>query len=355
MFRILVINPGSTSTKMALFEDGQERCTHCERHTADEIKVFPSIADQKDFRTRTVLNWMEENQIDPQNLDAVVGRGGLLKPVEGGCYEVNEAMIEDLRVGIQGQHASNLGGLIAYNIAHSAGIGAYIVDPVVVDELMPVARLSGHPAFERKSIFHALNQRAVAMEAAKSLNLPYQNCRLIVVHLGGGISIGAHAGGRVIDVNNALNGEGPFAPERSGGLPSGQLVDFCFESGQSQKDILKMLAGKGGLVAYLGTNDSLEINQRIQDGDRYAAEVMDAMAYQIAKTIGSMAVVLDGEVDAIVFTGGLARDKSLVLNIRTKVDWISPILVIPGEREMDALAQGVLRVLKGEENAKEYL
>ena len=355
MFRILVINPGSTSTKMALFEDEQERCTYCEKHTAEKLKQFSSIVDQKEFRTQVVKDWMEENQINHQSLDAVVGRGGLLKPVEGGCYEVNDAMIEDLRIGVQGQHASNLGGLIANDIADSAGIVAYIVDPVVVDEMAPVARYSGHPVFERKSIFHALNQRAVAMEAAKSLNLSYQNCRLIVVHLGGGISIGAHANGQVIDVNNALNGEGPFAPERSGGLPSGQLVDFCFESGQSQKDILKMLAGKGGLVAYLGTNDSLEINQRIQDGDRYAAEVIDAMAYQISKTIGSMAVVLDGEVDAIVFTGGLARDKDLVQNIRSKVDWISQILVMPGEREMDALALGVLRVLKGEENAREYL
>ena len=355
MFRILVINPGSTSTKMAVFEDEQESCLYCVRHTTDDLKKFLSIADQKDFRTKVVLDWMEENQINPQSLDAVVGRGGLLKPVEGGCYEVNDTMIDDLSIGIQGQHASNLGGLIAYDIAHSAGISAYIVDPVVVDEMTPVARYSGHPAFERKSIFHALNQRAVAMEAAKSLGLSYQNCRLIVVHLGGGISIGAHTSGRVIDVNNALNGEGPFAPERSGGLPSGQLVDFCFESGQSQKDILKMLAGKGGLVAYLGTNDSLEINHRIQDGDRYAAEVMEAMAYQIAKTIGSMAVVLDGEVDAIVLTGGLARDDVLIKKIQSKVDWISQILMIPGEKEMDALAQGVLRVLRGEEDAKEYL
>lgn len=354
MHQILVINPGSTSTKMALYHDEREQCTHSIAHLPQELASFKTIADQFPFRTKLVLQWMTHSGIATTELSAIVGRGGLIKPIEGGCYRVNDIMIQDLTKGIQGQHASNLGGLIAKEIAKQAGVEAYIVDPVVVDELQPVARYAGHPAFSRISIFHALNQKAVAMEAALQIGKPYSQCHLIVVHLGGGISIGAHLNGKVVDVNNALNGEGPFSPERSGTLPSGQLVDYCFQRQKSKDEIDRMIVGKGGLVAYLGTNDSLAVRQRIDRGDQTAADVFAAMGYQIAKYIGSMSVVLKGKVDAIVFTGGMARDSELIRDIESQVSWIARTIVIPGERELLALALGALRVLRGEENAKEY-
>nr|WP_250160247.1 butyrate kinase [Caloranaerobacter azorensis] len=287
-------------------------------------------------------------------LSAVVGRGGLLKPIAGGTYKVNERMLEDLKVGVLGEHASNLGGILAHEIASQLNIPAFIVDPVVVDEMEDVARISGMPELERKSIFHALNQKAVARRAAKELGKAYNEVNLIVAHLGGGISVGAHKNGRVIDVNNALDGEGPFSPERTGGLPVGDLVKLCFSGKYTLAEMKKKIKGNGGLVAYLGTNDAREVVKMIENGDKKAELVYKAMAYQVAKEIGSLAAVLEGKVDGIILTGGIAYDKRFTKWIIDRVSFISKVFVYPGEDEMIALAEGGLRVLRGEEEAKVY-
>ncbi|MBN2201133.1 butyrate kinase [bacterium] len=353
-FRILVVNPGSTSTKIALFEDEAQRDSASLAHPADALSRFIRIADQLPFRLGAVESFMAERDIRPASLDAVVGRGGLLRPMEGGTYAVDDRMAEDLRTAAEGEHASNLGGLIARVIADQAGISAYIVDPVVVDEMDEVARLTGLPEFRRRSIFHALNQKAVAREAGRRLNRPVQSLRLIVAHLGGGISVGAHREGRVVDVNNALDGDGPFSPERSGGLPSGQLADWCCSGKASLSEIRRKLTGHGGMVAHLGTNDLVEVERRIAAGDRTAALVRDAMAYQTAKQIGAMAAVLEGRVDALVLTGGLAASAVFTEAVLARVRWIAPVFVLPGEKEMESLAQGGLRILRGEETPGSY-
>jgi butyrate kinase len=287
-------------------------------------------------------------------LNAVVGRGGLLKPIEGGTYSVNEVMLEDLKVGILGQHASNLGGIIANEIAKDFSIPAFIVDPVVVDEMEEIARISGIPEIERVSIFHALNQKAVAKRYANEFNNKYEEINVIVAHMGGGISVGAHKNGRVVDVNNALDGEGPFSPERSGGLPVGDLVKLCFSGKYTYDEIKKMINGKGGFVAHYNTNDARAVSEAMRQGDKKAELLLKAMAYQIAKEIGKCAAVLSGKVEAIILTGGIAYGKEIVELIKERVDFIAPVVVYPGEDELLALAQGGLRVLKGEEVAKEY-
>ncbi|WP_353892352.1 butyrate kinase [Proteinivorax hydrogeniformans] len=352
--RILTINPGSTSTKIAVFEGDNPLYEETLRHSAEEVGKFDSIIDQYEFRKEVILNSLDNQGINLSKLSAVVGRGGLLAPMAGGTYEVNEKMLEDLKVGILGQHASNLGGIIANEVAKQLNIPAYIVDPVVVDEMEDVARISGMPELERKSILHALNQKAVARRAAEDLGGEYQDFNLIVAHMGGGVSVGAHKGGRVIDVNNALDGEGPFSPERSGGLPVGDLVKLCFSGKFTQEEIKKKITGKGGLVAYLGSNDGREIQEMVDKGDEKAALVYEAMAYQVAKEIGSCAAVLKGEVDGIVLTGGLAYDKGLVKWINDRVEFIGKVMVYPGEDEMLALAEGGLRVLQGKEQAQTY-
>lgn len=353
-YRVLVINPGSTSTKISLFDGDKETLTQTLRHSETELSPFPNITAQYEFREEIIMKFLHENGIEPSSIDAVVGRGGLLYPLEGGTYEVNDIMKEHLLAGVQGEHASNLGGLIADTLAKKIGVKAFIVDPVVVDEIEPIARFSGHPMIKRRSIFHALNQKACARKAASMLGKQYHEVNMIVAHMGGGISVGAHKKGRVVDVNNALNGEGPFTPERSGGLPVGDLVDLCFSGKFDRKEIHKMIKGQGGLVAYLGTNDVRVILERIKSGDKEAQLVLDAMSYQIAKEIGLLATVLEGEVDAIVLTGGVAYSDYVVGLIRKRVEWISKIIVIPGEMEMSALAQGTLRVLRGDEKAKTY-
>jgi butyrate kinase len=293
--------------------------------------------------------------LDLSAIAAVIGRGGVIKPIESGIYEVNKKMIDDLRTGILGQHASNLGGLIADDIASSLpGAKAYIVDPVVVDELEPVARISGHPAIERVSIFHALNQKAVARTYAESVNRKYEDLNLIVVHMGGGISVGAHRKGRIIDVNNALHGDGPFSPERSGGLPSGQLVDLCFSGKYSYQELKSMITGKGGIVAYLGTNNFIEANNKADNGDLKAVLIIEAIAYQTAKEIGAVAAVLEGKVDAIILTGGLAYQESHVKRIKKMVGFIADVVVFPGEDEIKALAFNGLMALDGKIEIKIY-
>nr|WP_279237193.1 butyrate kinase [Alkaliphilus pronyensis] len=354
MFRILTINPGSTSTKIAIFDNEKPVFEEVLRHSSEEIGKFGNIFEQYEFRKKVILETLNEKDINLTKLAAVVGRGGLLKPITGGTYLVDEKMLKDLKVGVLGEHASNLGGVLAHEIATQLNIPAYIVDPVVVDEMHNVARISGMPDIERKSIFHALNQKAVSRRAAKELGKKYEELNLIVAHLGGGISVGAHEKGRVIDVNNALDGEGPFSPERSGGLPVGDLAKLCFSGKYTHAEIKKKITGNGGLVAYLGSNDGRDVVKMMENGDERAELVYKAMAYQVSKEVGSCAAVLKGKVDAVILTGGIAYDKIFTGWITDSVEFISQVLIYPGEDEMIALAEGGLRVLRGEEEAKRY-
>lgn len=352
--RILTINPGSTSTKIGVFHNERSIFEKTLRHNIEELQRFDRIIDQYEFRKNHILETLHEQGINISKFDAVCARGGLLRPIEGGTYVVNDEMIEDLKSGYAGQHASNLGGIIAREIADGLNIPSYIVDPVVVDEMSVLAKVSGMPEIERKSIFHALNQKAVARKAAASLGKRYENMKMIITHMGGGITIGVHDRGRVVDVNNGLHGEGPFSPERAGTVPAGDLVDLCFSGEYTKEEIMKKLVGTGGLLGYLGTNDAVKVEQMIQGGDEKTRFIYDAMAYQVAKEIGAASAALKGEVEAIVLTGGLAYGKSFVSAIRSYIDWISDVLVYPGENELQSLAQGALRVLQGEEQSKQY-
>lgn len=353
-YRLLVINPGSTSTKIGIYDNERSVVERTIRHDREEINRFDKITDQYGFRKRVILEALDSEGINLSKLNAVIGRGGLLRPIEGGTYIVNEQMLTDLRNGYAGEHASNLGGIIAYEIASGLNIPAFIVDPVVVDEMEQIARLSGIPEIERKSIFHALNQKAVAHRVAKRLNRPYEDLRMVVTHMGGGITVGVHKNGRVIDVNNGLHGEGPFSPERAGTVPVGDLVNLCYSGRYYADEIMKKLVGQAGLVAYLGTNNAEKIEKMIMEGDETAKLVYQGMAYQIAKEIGAASTVLNGDVDAIVITGGLASSKYLIKLIMKRVEWIADVLVHPGENELQALAEGGLRVLRNEEQPKQY-
>lgn len=353
-YRILAINPGSTSTKIGVYDNERSIMEKTIRHDTDKIQSFEGIIDQYSFRKETILAALHEEGINISKLSAVVGRGGLLRPIEGGTYEVNDVMLNDLRAGFAGEHASNLGGILAFEIATQLNIPSYIVDPVVVDEMEPIAKISGLADFERKSIFHALNQKAVARRVAKDLAKSYEDLNLIVTHMGGGITVGVHKNGRVIDVNNGLHGEGPFSPERAGTVPAGDLVSMCFSGQYYAAEIMKKIVGQGGLVGYLGTNDAIQVEKMIASGDKKAKLVYDAMAYQVAKEIGAASTVLNGEVDAIVLTGGLAYGKDFVTMITNRISWIADVIVHPGENELQALVEGALRVLRGEEKAKSY-
>ncbi len=352
---ILVINTGSTSTKFALFEEDIMLFEKTLAHSLPEISGFEKITDQFEFRKNLISRELENRNIDLARIAVVVGRGGLVKPIESGMYEVNDRMIADLKTGLLGQHASNLGGIIAHDIALGLpNAKAYIVDPVVVDELQPVARISGHPEIERISIFHALNQKAVARIYAASAGKKYEDMNLIIAHMGGGISVGAHKKGRVVDVNNALNGDGPFAPERTGGLPAGQLADLCFGGKYTHAEVKSMITGKGGMVAYLGTNSFKEVCKMADEGDQKAILIRDASAYQVGKEIGALAAVLEGNVDAIILTGGLAFNESFVNQIKTMVHFIAKVVIYPGEDEMKSLAFNGLLVLNGKIAIKQY-
>ncbi|MEI6079588.1 MAG: butyrate kinase [bacterium] len=352
--RILVLNPGSTSTKISIFDGEKEAVRVTLRHSESDLGKFATIADQHEYRESFVLGFLQENNIQLNSINAIVGRGGVLKPLPGGTYKVNKEMCEFLKCAKHGEHASNLGALMAKSISEKINVPSFIVDPVVVDELSAEARIAGHPHFERISIFHALNQKAVARNVATRINKSYDDCNFIVAHIGGGISVGAHKNGKVIDVNNALDGDGPFSAERSGGLPVGQLVETCFSGKYTKQDVVKMIKGRGGVVAYLGTNDMIEVEKRIDSKDEKATSIFNAMCYQISKEIGACAAVLDGKVDRIIITGGVANDKRLVDYIQSKVSFIAAIEVVPGEEEMKALALGALRVLNNEEKAKEF-
>ncbi len=350
----LIINPGSTSTKIGVFEDETLLFEETLRHSTEEIAKYASIVDQKDFRKQIILDLLAEKDFDIKSLQVIVGRGGMLKPIPGGTYAVSDDLLEDLKIGKQGQHASNLGGILAREIGDSIGVPSYIVDPVVVDELMPISRYSGVPELPRTSVFHALNQKAVAKRYAKEQGKPYDSYNLIVVHMGGGVSVGAHEQGRVIDVFNALDGDGAFSPERAGAVPSGALIKMCFSGKYSEKEVYKKIVGNGGFNAYVGTNDMRDVEKMVNDGDEKAAEIREAFIMQVAKDIGSMACVLKGKVDQIIVTGGIAYDKVVVSGLKERAGFIAPITVYPGEDELLALAQGALRVMNGEEQAMTY-
>lgn len=350
--RILTINPGSTSTKIGIFEGTEQLFAKTLRHPAEA--VGGPLHAQLEIRRQVVLDVLAQEKNELKALTAVVGRGGLLRPLVSGTYAVNQEMREDLLSGIFGVHASNLGGLLADEIARTLSIPSFIVDPVVVDELEPIARITGLPELERKSIFHALNQKAVAKRYAKQVEMPYEEMRLIVAHMGGGITVGAHLDGRVIDVNNGLDGEGSFSPERSGSLPVGQLVELCYSTKYKLEEMKRLVVGSGGLVAHLGTFDAIEIERRIDAGDEKAALLYDAMAYRIAKEIAAQSAVLYGQIDAIILTGGLAYSDRLTSAIEERITHLGQVIRIPGEDELRALAEGVLRVLRGEEEVKEY-
>ncbi|MDS0527199.1 butyrate kinase [Clostridium sp. SHJSY1] len=354
LYKLLIINPGSTSTKIGVYEDEKELFEETLRHTNEEIKRYDTIYDQFGFRKEVILNILKEKKFDLKTLSAVVGRGGMLKPVEGGTYSVNDAMVEDLKVGVQGPHASNLGGIIARSIGDELGIPSFIVDPVVTDELADVARISGSPELPRKSKFHALNQKAVAKRYGKESGKGYENLNLVVVHMGGGVSVGAHNHGKVVDVNNALDGDGPFSPERAGAVPVGDLIKMCFSGKYSEVEAYSKIVGKGGFVAYLDTNDFRDVVDMMEKGNKEAEKLYEAFLYQLTKAIGEMSAVLKGKVDRIVLTGGIAYSPVLVPALRANVEWIAPVTVYPGEDELLALAQGAIRVLSGEEEAKIY-
>ncbi len=352
---ILAVNPGSTSTKFALYDGEEMLFDKTLRHSASELEGYKRMTGQLPFRYGVIMEALKNEGTDLQAISAIVGRGGLVNPIESGIYEVNEQMKKHLTEAVNGEHASNLGALLAdMMVASMPGAKAYIVDPVVVDELEPVARLSGHPLIGRRSIFHALNQKAVARIYAASVGKEYEEMNLVVAHMGGGISVGAHRRGRVVDVNNALNGDGPYSPERSGGLPASQLAELCFSGLYTLEEVKTMLAGKGGMVAYLGTNSFMEACRRADEGDELAALVVEGCSYQTAKEIGAMSVVLNGEVDGIILTGGLAYDTGHVDRISAMVKSIAPLFVYPGEDELKALAFNGYLAVTGRIAVKQY-
>jgi len=366
-YKVLAINPGSTSTKIAIYSEEGELWRKSLTHDTAVLSRFKDIADQLDLRKRAIFESLKEVEgFSIEQLSAVVARGGLLKPLKGGVYRVNEDMKNDLRTAKYGSHASNLGALIADEIAKSVGVSAYIVDPVVVDELSPLARYSGVPEIPRKSIFHALNQKATAKKAAKDLGKSYSDCNLIVAHMGGGTSIGIHERGRVVDVNNALDGDGPFSIERAGTVPAGDWMRYVLSHSHDPSGLQKKLTGRGGVVAYLGTNNAREIEEAIErykkglpddpsglNGKR-CLEVMRALCYQISREIASLAAVVNGKIDAVVLTGGLAHSKFVVSEITERVSFLGRVMVYPGENELEALSSAVIEVLKGNETVLTY-
>jgi butyrate kinase len=353
LFKVLVINPGSTSTKVALYEDEKEIVRSDITHDVETLKNYKSVIEQLDLRLEAINKWLREKDIKVSELSAIVVRGGLIKPVQSGTYVVNDIMLEDLRKGVGGEHPSNLGGIIGRALADPYGIPVYTLDPVAVDEMEDVARISGLPELPRKSQSHALNIKACIHRYARENNLKEEELNMIVAHMGGGISVAAIKGGRIVDVNNA-NQMGPFSPERTGSLPSMKVVEMCYSGKYTFDEMKKKIVGMGGLVAHLGTNDAREVVKRIEAGDKKAKLVFEAMAYQIAKEIGRMAAVLKGDVKTIILTGGLAYSKPLIEIIIDMVGFIAPITLYPGGDEMEALRDGALRVLRGQETPKIY-
>ena len=353
-FLILAINPGSTSTKVAVYRNEEPLIVKTVHHSKADLDEFSTVQQQEKMRLSCVLKVLQDAEISPSKLSAVVGRGGLVEPIDSGTYYGNESMIPDLLDAHGTVHASAFGGIIAYEIAQQNQIPCFVVDPIVVDELDQNAKLTGFPGIERRSVFHALNQKSVARRCANDMGIEYENARFVVAHMGGGITIGAHRYGRVIDVNDALAGEGPFTPERTGALPALSLIHLCFSGEYTEQEMVDKVTRGGGLTAYLGTNDLRKVERLIKEGDDYATLVLESMAYQVCKEIGAMFAVLEGRADAIILTGGLAHSTRFTGCIKQRVGQMAPIKVYPGEDEMLALVSGALRVLRGQEAAMEY-
>ena len=358
--KILAINPGSTSTKIAVFEDAVPLMTHTIRHSVEELAPFPRVLDQLDYRRDLIIKALADNNI-PFEFDAVIGRGGLTQPIPGGVYDVNEEMVQAMKNAPR-DHACNLGSLLAHDIAsYLNGCRAFIADPGIVDEMDEIAHITGSPIMPRITTWHALNQRAIARRFARDYSerhpeapKKYEDMNLIICHLGGGISVGAHCKGRCIDVNNAFDGEGPFSPERAGSLPSGALIDLCYSGRYTKEELKKRISGKAGLAAHLGTVSIPEIEQRIAEGDEKAELMLNAMIYQIAKAVGALAPVLFGKIDAILVTGGIAYSKYVMEHLRQRVEFLAPMYVYPGEDELEALALNAPGALRGEQKVKTY-
>ncbi|MDE6565343.1 MAG: butyrate kinase [Muribaculaceae bacterium] len=353
MHRILAINPGSTSTKIAVYDNLTPRFKVTIDHSREELSRFPNLLDQFAWRKDLIEKALRREGIDMRSLSAVIGRGGIIKPVESGVYEVNDELRHDLE-NARMQHASNLGGLIARDIADEIGVKAFIADPVVVDEMIPYARISGIPELPRESIFHALNQKAIARRFARESEKKYEELNLIVCHMGGGITVSAHRKGRVIDTTNALDGCGPFSPERSGSLPPGPLVKLCFSGKYTENELMRLIHGAGGLMAHLGTTSVPEVLERIDGGDLHAMLILRAMVYTVSKEIGAMSIALKGDVDAILLTGGIAHSQRITDFIAEYVDFIAPIYVYPGEDELMTLVENALAAVSGEREVKVY-
>ena len=354
-YRSQVINPGSTSTKIGVFEDLTLSFEKNIGHTPEQLAPFADILDQLDFRKHAVFEALEQAGIDLPTLDFIMARGGVLRPIPSGTYRINEQMLSDLRTSAT-RHASNIAAFIAQSISQDlGGIPCYIADPVVVDEMDPVARISGHPNFVRKSFFHALNQKATARRYAAEIGRPYSELNLIVAHMGGGISVAAHRAGRVVDVNQTIDGEGPFSPERSGTLPVGDLVRMCFSGQYTQREMLAMINGRGGVLSYMGVSDMREVVRMCdQEGNAQAGLIFDALVYQVAKEIGSLAPVFSGRVDAILITGGMAQNKVVMASLIPRIEFIAPVHLYPGEDELGALAQAGMAAVSGRRPAQDY-
>ena len=352
-YKVLAINPGSTSTKVALYDEERPLLDLTLRHSTEEISRFANVIDQLDWRRGLILSALREQSFNLKDLSAVIGRGGLIRPIPAGVYEVNSRMRYDLRNAPM-KHACNLGGLLAAQIAHMAGVKAYIADPPVVDEMDDAARITGMPICPRKPIFHALNQKAIARLHCGRMGWTYEESNLIVAHMGGGISVAAHRQGRIVDVNNALDGDGPFAPDSACSIPSRELIKVCFSGQYTKEELLKFISSKGGLVAYLGTNSVIQVMERIEKGDQRAKKVLESMCYNISKQIGAMAGALSGKVQAILLTGGIAYNEPIVEYIREHCGFIAPVEVYPGENELEALVMNALVVLRGVITPKVY-
>ncbi|MEA4872480.1 MAG: butyrate kinase [Synergistaceae bacterium] len=352
MYRILAVNPGSTSTKIAVYENGDEILKENIPVDQDIISEYKCVLDQLEHRFDLIKRTLIDNGVKPDSFDAVVGRGGILAPMPSGTYLVTEEMTGYLKDAPRGEHASNLGAFIAEKFAHMSGCEAYIVDPVSVDELTDVARISGAPEIKRSSLVHALNQKAVARKVAADLGKKYEDCRFVVAHLGTGITIGAHSSGKIVDVVGA-KADGPFSPERAGGLPVGELVDLIFSGRYTKEELKKKLLSGWGIVAYLGTRDIREVF-KMAENDPEARIILEAFVYQIAKGIGELCTVLDGEIDAVILTGGMAHSDRLMEMLKKKIKFLAPIVIIPGENELEALYKGAERVLRKEERPRIY-
>lgn len=354
MEKLLVINPGSTSTKIAVFEDETMVFENTIRHQNEDLEYGEYISEQFNFRKKVIKDTLNESANYLHEFTAIVGRGGTIRPVEGGTYTINEKMLEDCKIGYGAQHASVMGALIANDLGNELNVPCFVVDPPVVDEMSEIAKVTGLPDMRRKSKFHALNQKAVARKAAEELGIEYEDANIIVAMMGGGISVGVHANGNVVDVNDCSNGEGPFSPERAGSVPIGDMIDLCFSSKHSKSEIKKMMMGQGGVSALLGTSDMRTVENNVSEGCEHSKLIYEAMAYQISKAITALSAVVNGDVDCIVLTGGIAYDRSFVKLISDRVSFLGVIIVYPGEEEMQALANGALRVLRKQEKPKEY-